>query len=162
MKTKECRKKNCPFLVLENSRPLSPPQGPQISVSSLGTPDCLSSCLGTDSVGQSDRTHTTISRGLTSQATSGRTSWVGRGRHLLVTVCAYGMSRREAPASQRATPPRLCARSVGDGRPPRRCCQQRPAAWPSQGAVLGRLSKCAPRAQEAWCVVGTWVSHFSP
>ena len=38
-KTKECRQKVCPFLLLENSRPLSP----------WGPPDFLSTCLGVDS-----------------------------------------------------------------------------------------------------------------
>ena len=47
--TKECRKKCCPFLVLENSRPLSPLREPQTHFSSSGTPDFLSTCLEIDS-----------------------------------------------------------------------------------------------------------------
>ena len=39
-------KKNCPFLLLENSRCLSPPRAPQTPFSSLGTLDFLSTCLG--------------------------------------------------------------------------------------------------------------------
>ena len=38
-------KKVCPFPLLENSRPLSPPWEPQTPFSSLGTPDFLSTCL---------------------------------------------------------------------------------------------------------------------
>ena len=45
-KTKECREKKkidvCPFFLLENSRPLSPPRGPQEGF--------LSTCLGIDSL----------------------------------------------------------------------------------------------------------------
>ena len=40
----------CPFLLLENSRSLSPPWEPWTPFSSLGTPDFLSTCLGTDSL----------------------------------------------------------------------------------------------------------------
>ena len=36
----------CPFLLLDNSRPLSTPQKPHISFSSWGTPDFLLICLG--------------------------------------------------------------------------------------------------------------------
>ena len=44
-------KKNiCPFLLLENSRHLSPPWEPQTSFSSWGTPDFLSTCLGIESL----------------------------------------------------------------------------------------------------------------
>ena len=48
-KTKECRGKKdvCPFLLLENSRPLSPLQEPQIP-SPQGPPD-ISTCLAIDS-----------------------------------------------------------------------------------------------------------------
>ena len=48
-KTKECREKKgvCPFLLLENFRPLSPLPVP---LSSSGTPDFLSTCLGIDSL----------------------------------------------------------------------------------------------------------------
>ena len=51
-KTKEYREKKdvCPFLFLENSRPLSPLREPQTPISSLGTTDFLSTCLGTDSL----------------------------------------------------------------------------------------------------------------
>ena len=54
-KTKECRGKKkkkdlCPFLLLENSRSLSPLQEPQSLLSSLGTMDFLSTCLGIDSL----------------------------------------------------------------------------------------------------------------
>ena len=42
------RKNVCPFLFLENSRPLSSPWEPQTGFSSLGTPDFLSTCLGID------------------------------------------------------------------------------------------------------------------
>ena len=42
-------KKHFPFLLLENSRPLSPPWELQTSLS-LGTPDFLSTCLGIDSL----------------------------------------------------------------------------------------------------------------
>ena len=47
-KTKECweKKKVCPFLLLENSRPLSPSQEPQTPFSSSGTLDFLSASLG--------------------------------------------------------------------------------------------------------------------
>ena len=50
-KTKECRgeKGVCPFLLLENSRPLSPPWEPQTRFFSSGTPDFLSTFLGIDS-----------------------------------------------------------------------------------------------------------------
>ena len=50
-KTKECTEKikACPFLLFENSRPLSPLQEPQTPLSSR-TPDFLSTCLGTDSL----------------------------------------------------------------------------------------------------------------
>ena len=41
--------KGCPFLLLKNSRPLSPPQEPQTPFSSLGTPDFVLTCLGIDS-----------------------------------------------------------------------------------------------------------------
>ena len=45
------RKKDvCPFLLLENSRPLSPLGEPQTLFSSSGTPDFLSTCLGIDSL----------------------------------------------------------------------------------------------------------------
>ena len=46
-KTKECRKKKsaCPFLLFENSRPLSPPWEPQIPFSSLVIQNFLSTCL---------------------------------------------------------------------------------------------------------------------
>ena len=50
--TKECRaekKDLCPFLLLENSRPLSPLQEPQTRLSSLGTVDFLSVSLEIDS-----------------------------------------------------------------------------------------------------------------
>ena len=49
---KECRGKKkdiCPFLLLENSRALSPLREPQTPFSSWGTPD-LSTCLGIDSL----------------------------------------------------------------------------------------------------------------
>ena len=53
-KTKECgergKKDICPFLLLENFRPLSPPQEPQTLLPSLGTPDFLSTCLEIDSL----------------------------------------------------------------------------------------------------------------
>ena len=51
-KTKECTEKikACPFLLFENSRPLSPLQEPQTSLSSLGAPDFLSSCQGIGSL----------------------------------------------------------------------------------------------------------------
>ena len=42
-------KKNCSFLLLESLRPLSPPQEPQVPLSSTGTPDFLSTFLGIDS-----------------------------------------------------------------------------------------------------------------
>ena len=49
--TKECRKKKvCPFLLLENSIPLSPPQEPQTPLSSLRTPTSYQSCLEIDSL----------------------------------------------------------------------------------------------------------------
>ena len=50
-KTKECKEKKdvCPFLLLENSRPLSPFWEPQTPLSSSGTLDFLSTYLGTDS-----------------------------------------------------------------------------------------------------------------
>ena len=44
------KKKVCPFLLLENSRPLSPPGEPQTPFASLGTPDFLTTCLGIDSL----------------------------------------------------------------------------------------------------------------
>ena len=48
---KEGKKKNvCPFLLLENLRPLSPPWEPQTSFSSSGTPDFLSTSLRIDSL----------------------------------------------------------------------------------------------------------------
>ena len=49
-KTKECKEKKdvCPFLLLENFRPLSPPLEPQTPFFSSGTPDFLSVCLGMD------------------------------------------------------------------------------------------------------------------
>ena len=40
----------CSFLLLENPRPLSTPQKPHTSLSSWGTPDFLSVCLGIDSL----------------------------------------------------------------------------------------------------------------
>ena len=43
-------KKVCLFLLLEISRPLSPPWEPQTTVSFLGTPNFLSTCLGIDSL----------------------------------------------------------------------------------------------------------------
>ena len=43
-------KKVCPFLLLENSRPLSLPWEAQTPLSYLGTPDFLSTCLGIDSL----------------------------------------------------------------------------------------------------------------
>ena len=43
------KKSVCPFILLENSRPLSPPGEPQTSFSFSGTPDFLSICLGIDS-----------------------------------------------------------------------------------------------------------------
>ena len=43
------KKRVSPFLLLENSRPLSPPREPQTPFASLGTPDFLSTCLGIDS-----------------------------------------------------------------------------------------------------------------
>ena len=49
-KTKECRKKVSPFLLLKSFRPLSPPWEPQFPLSSLGTPDFLSTYLGIDSL----------------------------------------------------------------------------------------------------------------
>ena len=44
------KKKVCPFLPLENSRPLSPLREPQTPLSSSGTPDFLSAYLGIDSL----------------------------------------------------------------------------------------------------------------
>ena len=44
------KKKVCPFLLLENSRPLSPLRESQTPLSSSGTPDFLSAYLGTDSL----------------------------------------------------------------------------------------------------------------
>ena len=46
-KTKECRGKKdlCPFLLLENSRPLSPLREPQTPLYNLGTPNFLSTYL---------------------------------------------------------------------------------------------------------------------
>ena len=51
-KTKECtgKKDVCPFLLLENSRPLFALQEPQTLFSSSGNPDFLSTCLGIDSL----------------------------------------------------------------------------------------------------------------
>ena len=47
----QLKEKNvCPFLLLENSRCLSPPQEPQTPFSSSGTLDFLSTCLGTGSL----------------------------------------------------------------------------------------------------------------
>ena len=46
----EGKKDICPFLLLENSRPLSPFWEPQTPISSLGTPDFLSTCPGIDSL----------------------------------------------------------------------------------------------------------------
>ena len=43
-------KKNCPFLFLENARPLSCPWESWIGFSSLGTPEFLSTCLRIDSL----------------------------------------------------------------------------------------------------------------
>ena len=43
-------KKACPFLLLENSRPLSPLWNPQTPLSSSGTPDFLSTYLEIDSL----------------------------------------------------------------------------------------------------------------
>ena len=43
-------KKVCLFLLLEISRPLSPPWEPQTAISFLGTPNFLSTCLGIDSL----------------------------------------------------------------------------------------------------------------
>ena len=43
-------KKVGPFLLLENSRSLSPPLEPQTPLSSSGNPDFLSICLGIDSL----------------------------------------------------------------------------------------------------------------
>jgi len=63
-KTKEGRGKKkkkkdvCPFLLLENSRPLSPPQESQTSLS-LGTLDFLSTCLGIDSLNNKDHLFST-------------------------------------------------------------------------------------------------------
>ena len=54
----EKEKDTCPFLLLENSRPLSPPWEPQTPFSSLGTPDFLSTCLGIDSMGRHNRLKT--------------------------------------------------------------------------------------------------------
>ena len=44
------KKDVCPLLLLENSRPLSSPWEPQTPLSSLGTPDFLSTCLGINSL----------------------------------------------------------------------------------------------------------------
>ena len=44
------KKDSCPFLLLENSGPLSPPQESQTPFSSLGTLDFLSTYLGIDSL----------------------------------------------------------------------------------------------------------------
>ena len=44
------KKKDCPFLLLENSRPQSPPPGLWISFSSSGTLNFLSTYLGIDSL----------------------------------------------------------------------------------------------------------------
>ena len=54
-KTKEYREKKdvCPFLLLENSRSLSPLEEPQTPLSFSGTPDFLSTCLGIDSLTRS-------------------------------------------------------------------------------------------------------------
>ena len=45
----------CPFLLLENSGLLSPPQEPQNPLSSSGTSDYLSTYLGVDSLIVKDR-----------------------------------------------------------------------------------------------------------
>ena len=47
---REKKKKVCLFLLLENSRPLSPLREPQTPFSSSRTLDFLSTCLGTDSL----------------------------------------------------------------------------------------------------------------
>ena len=51
-KSRECRGKKdvCPFLLLENSRPLFPLRDPQTPFSASGTLDFLSACLGIDSL----------------------------------------------------------------------------------------------------------------
>ena len=56
---KKKKKDVCPFLLLENSRPLSPPQEPQTSLS-LGTLDFLSTCLGIDSLNNKDHLFSTV------------------------------------------------------------------------------------------------------
>ena len=65
-KTKECRGRGwgeaCPFLLLENPRPLSLLQEPQTSFSSSGTPDFLSTCLGIDSPRSAGGGMATLSR----------------------------------------------------------------------------------------------------
>ena len=51
-------KKRCPFLLLENSRPLSLLREPQAPFSSSGTPDFLSTCTGIGSLNLSDFLYT--------------------------------------------------------------------------------------------------------
>ena len=49
-KTKQCRKKVCSFLLLENSRTLYPPGECQTLLSTLGILGFLSICLGSDTL----------------------------------------------------------------------------------------------------------------
>ena len=47
---REKKKGICPFLLLENSRPITPPGEPQTPLFSLGNLDFLLTCLGIDSL----------------------------------------------------------------------------------------------------------------